>query len=218
MFSSNFLCTDKTPRFPSTREVGSRYLTIIVFRLSTLLRLVSLKRIRTKKKDLSIDDASWREETMIGWVVRLDGSGGWIARLGFHPTPSFSTPSPATRVVPRPIDERVCDFATGRAHRRTKRQTRHEAILHADDWRLISNAYEIYLCKHVRLILWRCDNGGALSRRQSGLREASLPPFCGRGTEKGEKGKKERDSRNKIRARPLFDRCRSRLVIGTARG
>lgn len=102
MFSSNFLCTDKTPRFPSTREVGLRYLTIIVFRLSTLLRLFSLKRTRTKKKDLSIDDASWREETMIGWVVRLDGSGGWIARLGFHPTPSFSTPSPATRVVPRP--------------------------------------------------------------------------------------------------------------------
>lgn len=216
MFSSNFLCTDKTPRFPSTREVGLRYLTIIVFRLSTLLRLVSLKRIRTKKKDLSIDGASWREETMIGWVVRLDGSGGWIARLGFHPTPSFSTPSPATRVVPRPIDERVCDFATGRAHRRTKRQTRHEAILHADDWRLISNAYEIYLCKHVRLILWRCNNGGALSRRQSGLREAAVCLHFA--AEKGEKGKKERDSRNKIRARPLFDRCRSRLVIGTARG
>lgn len=151
-----------------------------------------------------------------GSCASMEAEDGSRGSVSIQP-PAFQPPRPQ-HASSRALDERVCDFATGRAHRRTKRQTRHEAILHADDWRLISNAYEIYLCKHVRLILWRCDNGGALSRRQSGLREASLPPFCGRGTEKGEKGKKERDSRNKIRARPLFDRCRSRLVIGTARG
>lgn len=84
---------------------------------------------------VSIDSAPWREETMIGWVVRFDGT--WkrrIVRLGFHPTQLFNPSLPNTRpIASRPIDEQVRDFATGRTHRRTKRQTRHEAILHADD-------------------------------------------------------------------------------------
>lgn len=150
-----------------------------------------------------------------GSCASMEAEDGSRGSVSIQP-PAFQPPRPQ-HASSRALSTNGSAISPQAAHTGV-RNDKHEAILHADDWRLISNAYEIYLCKHVRLILWRCNNGGALSRRQSGLREASLPPFCGRGTEKGEKGKKERDSRNKIRARPLFDRCRSRLVIGTARG
>lgn len=96
---------------------------------------------------------AWRDDDWMGRALRWNVEAENRAAR-FPSNPAFQPLPPQHRpVASRPIDEQVRDFATGRTHRRTKRQTRHEAILHADDWRLISNAYEIYLCKHVRLIL-----------------------------------------------------------------
>lgn len=148
-----------------------------------------------------------------GSCASMEAEDGSRGSVSIQP-PAFQPPRPQ-HASSRALSTNGSAISPQAAHTGV-RNDKHEAILHADDWCLISNAYEIYLCKHVRLILWRCNNGGALSRRQSGLREAAVCLHFA--AEKGEKGKKERDSRNKIRARPLFDRCRSRLVIGTARG
>lgn len=66
---------------------------------------------------VSIDSAPWREETMIGWVVRFDGT--WkrrIVRLGFHPTQLFN-PSPPQRVpLPRALSTNRSVISPQAAH------------------------------------------------------------------------------------------------------